>query len=105
MDKWVSVRTGLPNSEIPCLVLQRVDGMITVYPKFVEFDGTDWVDIDGEKIDGVIAWCKAPAYDNGIERAVQIFTGCVEHDSCEKVDCCYFAKQKEIKALLEYIDF
>ena len=104
MEKWISVRTGMPNEEVPCIVLQRRADAAEVYPKFCEYDGENWVDIDGEIVPGIIAWVKAPSYDTMALTAVSKLAGCFDKDTCEVPDCCYFANQLEIAALLRYLD-
>ena len=103
MQKWISVKVGLPNSEIPCVVAQRSMNTISVYPKFVENDGTEWVDIDGEAVTGVVAWQKAPQYDLRLEETLSKIAGCVNNDKCENKECCYFVTLDLFEALLEYI--
>lgn len=102
MSKWMSVKTGLPNEDIDCVVLQS--GSTDVYPKFAQWDGTEWVDIDGNVIPGVIAWQKAPEYNTKLEELLSRVFGCYENDKCEEKDCCYFARCSDIAALLEYIN-
>ena len=104
MNKWVNTKVGMPNSEIACVVLRRSMDALSVYPKFVEWDGKDWIDIDGEVIPGVIAWTKAPDYDQTAEKLLRKLAGCYEKDSCEQRDCCYFARSNELYSLLEYIE-
>lgn len=103
MTKWISVKVGMPNSEIECVGLRRTMDSISVYPKFIEWDGTDWIDIDGESVDGVEAWTVAPEYDGKATEALKKLTGCVGNDKCEEKDCCYFAALDLIETLLEYI--
>jgi hypothetical protein len=102
MKKWVSVKVGMPNSEIACILLRRDMDSISVYPKFAEWDGKEWIDIDGEAIPGVIAWTAAPTYNVEAEQTLSKLAGCVENDKCENQDCCYFVALDLLEKLLEY---
>ena len=104
MKRWMSVKASMPNEDIPCVVLQRCIGVTAVYQKFSEWDGTEWVDIDGAVVPGVIAWQKAPTYDNRIEQTLSKLAGCVNNDKCEEKDCCYFVALDLIEELLGYIE-
>lgn len=104
MSKWVSVKVGMPVEDVTCIALQRCMDVTAVYPKFVEWDGEEWVDIDGAVIPGVIAWQKAPAYDVRREQALSKLAGCVANDKCEESDCCYFVALDLIEELLKYIE-
>ena len=104
MTKWVSVKVGHPDTEIACLALRRETDTLKVYPKFVAWDGKDWIDIDGEAVPGVVAWTKAPEYNIKFEQTVSKLMGCVENDKCENKDCCYFVTLDLLEALLEYIE-
>ena len=104
MKEWVSVKVGMPNDEISCIVLQRCMDLTAVYPKFVQWDGKEWVDIDGAVVPGVIAWQKTPEYDGYLEELLSRVFGCYENDKCEEKDCCYFARCSDIAALLEYMN-
>lgn len=104
MKSWVSVKTGMPNESVDCVVLQRCVDTAAVYPKFCEWDGTEWVDIDGTAVPGVIAWQTAPTYNAKLEELLSRVFGCYENDKCEEKDCCYFARCSNIAALLEYMN-
>ena len=67
MKQWTSVKTAYPNDGVDCVVLQQCADTIDVYPRFTQWDGTEWVDIDGEVVPGVIAWQTAPMYDRKLE--------------------------------------
>lgn len=100
MAEWVSVKVAMPNNEIACVALRRNMDKVLVYPKFVEWDGDDWIDIDGEAVPGVIAWTKAPEYNTKIEEVLSKLAGCVGNDKCEEKDCCYWVAADLIQTLL-----
>lgn len=103
VSKWVSVKVAMPNSEIECILLRRDMDAAIVYPKFAEHDGVDWVDIDGNVVDNVIAWTEAPKYNEKIEESLSKLAGCVANDKCEEKDCCYFVALDLLETLLENI--
>ena len=104
MTKWVSTKVGMPNSEIPCVLLCKCVDTLDVYPKFAQWDGLHWIDIDGDVVTGVIAWTKAPEYNAKAMEAFSKLAGCANNDKCEEKDCCYFVTLDLIEQLLEYID-
>ena len=104
MHKWVSVKVGTPGNEIPCILLRRDMGITSVYQKFAEWDGNEWIDIDGSVVTGVKAWTKAPTYDSRLEELISKIAGCMENDKCEEKDCCYFVAPNLFEELLEYIN-
>ena len=100
--KWIKSQDSIPDSQIPCIVTRRDMGMTSVYPKFAEWDGNEWVDIDGDPVTGVIAWRQAPVYDSRLENALEKLKGCINNDKCEQRDCCYFVALDLIEELLKY---
>lgn len=104
MSKWVSVKTGMPNEDIACVVLIKDIDTVGVYAKFTEWDGRSWVDVDGDIVTGVIAWQKAPDYNPKLEELLSRVFGCYANDKCEETDCCYFARCSDIAALVEYMN-
>lgn len=104
MKSWTSVKVAMPNDDVVCVALQKAIDVCAVYPKFVAWDGAEWVDIDGAVVPGVIAWQKAPTYDNRAEEILSKLAGCVANDKCEDHDCCYFVALDLFEKLLEYIE-
>ena len=62
MNDWISVKDRLPDTETECLLAQRDGTAIKTYPKLAEWDGFEWVDIDGEEVENVECWMKAPEF-------------------------------------------
>ena len=102
MARWIKSQWNTPDSQIPCIVTRKCMGLTSVYPKFAEWDGEEWVDIDGEPVTGVIAWRKVPEYNVRLEEALGKLEGCVKNDKCENRDCCYFVALDLIEELLKY---
>lgn len=103
MTKWISVQEGMPDTEIECIVATREHDLIYTHKIFAEWDGRRWVDVEGEELKNVIAWVKAPIYNHELRKLIGKLEGCLDKDTCENMDCCYFANQKLIRDLLEYI--
>ena len=102
MATWASVRDRMPDSETECLVTQKIGALEKTYPKYAEWDGASWIDVDGCEVEHVEWWMKAPIFEKG-QRIVEKLIQCVENDHCENKDCCYFARLDELEALLEYM--
>lgn len=102
MRRWFSV-DELPDMETACLVAIKDDcGRYITHPLSAAWDGKEWVDINGEKIDGVCYWQEIPVVDCSKD-AIERLKHCIEKDTCEYVDCCYFASQADMAAVLKYI--
>jgi len=100
--KWVSVKVRSPDSEIECFLAKRDGRSLVTHKKLAEWDGKEWVDIDGETVEGVEWWMEAPT--SAPLNALEKINGCISNDKCEKMDCCYFTAGKEIETLMEYIN-
>ena len=100
---WVSVKDGMPDTEIECVVAAREHDLIYTHKIFAQWDGYRWVDAEGEEIKNVVSWVKAPVFNLKAEEAMKKLRGCLENDKCEEKDCCYFVTLDLLKALLEYI--
>ena len=112
MARWISVDDRMPDEETVCLVAKRFESrpanhhVYQTYPLSVSWDGTDWTDIDGEKVTDVAYWMELPRIKpvvGMIEKMLEKMDACSKRDTCEKTDCCYFTTQKELSVVLEYI--
>jgi len=101
MKGWVNIKDGLPDCVTECLVAVKRMDAIDTHKKLAEWDGTAWVDVDGEVVNGVVYWMKAPSPKP--ETVIEKLIRCVENDKCENQDCCYFAMLNELKALRDYL--
>ncbi len=104
MTKWINVQDSMPDTEIECVVAAREHNLIYTHRLFVQWDGCRWVDAEGEEIKDVVAWTKAPIFNQKVAEALNKLLKCLENDKCEEKDCCYFAAFDLIKALLKYIE-
>lgn len=103
MTNWVSVKEGMPDTEIECVVAAREHDLIYTHKTFVQWDGYRWVDACGEEVKDVVAWIKAPVFNAKAAEAMSKLLKCLENDKCEQKDCCYFVALDLIEALLKYI--
>lgn len=107
MAKWTSVTEGFPEEDVPCLISYRVSDSkafprYKTHPLTAEWDGTNWTDIDGDIVKNVAFWQRLPEVSQ-YESAKDKMRSCLEKDTCENTECCYFTTQKELSALLKYI--
>ena len=56
LNKWESVHNGVPPSGIDCILLIKTNGAESIYPAFAIWDGAAWIDDEGDKVSGVVAW-------------------------------------------------
>lgn len=103
MKEWVSVKDGMPNSQIECVVAAREHDLIYTHKTFAQWDGERWIDANGEEVRNVAAWTKAPVFNKRAAEAMSKLLKCLENDKCEQKDCCYFVTLDSIEALLKYI--
>ena len=108
MGKWNRVADGMPGENIACLVCRRVSDMkafpqYETHPMTAEWNGKEWVDIEGDVVENVVYWQECPKVSRfeGVKDKLQ---ACLDNDACEMTECCYFTKQKELSALLKYIN-
>lgn len=101
MKRWVNIRDGLPECETECLLAVKRMGTIVTHKKLAEWDGYEWIDVDGEAVKDVELWMEAPKAEP--ETIINKLILCVENDKCENRDCCYFVTLDELEALLKYI--
>lgn len=104
MTKWVNIQDALPNTEIECVVAAREHSLVYVHKTFAQWDGSCWIDANGEEIENVIAWTRAPSINRKVMETLEKLRKCVENDKCEEKDCCYFVTLDLLEALLEYIN-
>ena len=103
MINWTNTQDGKPDTETECIVAVREHDLVYTHKTFVQYDGKRWVDANGDEINGVIAWTKAPEYNMKAAEAMNRLLKCLENDKCETKDCCYFAALDLIAALLKAI--
>lgn len=58
--KWISIHSESPDSDTACLVLISGCPRPSLYPVLAEWDGTFWVDANGNTVDNVTHWAEAP---------------------------------------------
>ena len=107
MAKWVSVKDQLPGEDVACIISYRINDskafpQYKTHPLTAEWDGANWVDIDGDIVKSVVYWQELPQV-TPCEIAKEKMLECLAKDTCESTDCCYFTTQKELSALLKYI--
>ena len=107
MSKWIMAKDKLPDEGKVCLVSCRINDSsgfpkYITHPMSVEWDGKEWIDIEGEVVENVIYWQEEPTVSS-FAGAVEKIQACIEKDSCENKECCYFTTQRELSALLKYI--
>lgn len=105
--KWIKVTDRLPDEDTICLVSCRIADSkqfpkYTTHPLSAEWNGKEWVDIEGETVKNVEYWCELPTVNKYVG-VIEKIEACVANDACEETDCCYFTKQRELSALLKYI--
>lgn len=104
---WNRASETLPDANIVCLVCRRVSDS-RVSPKFethpmtAEWNGEEWIDIEGDSVDNVVFWQELPKVSS-VESVKEKIQACLSHDACEITECCYFTRQKELSAMLKYI--
>lgn len=105
--EWINAKDKLPDNDVVCLVSSRVSDskafpQYVTHPLSAEWNGREWVDIDGEIVKNVVYWQEIPKVSQfiGIKEKIQ---ACLEKDTCENTECCYFTTQREMSALLKYI--
>lgn len=91
----------------PCIVCTEVNGLYEVQPIFAMYDAeeAEWVNVVGEKVDGVVCWMEAPTTPVEFLRAKKAadeLMACYDKDTCENPDCAYFCRQDRIKAINDY---
>ena len=104
MTEWIRVQEGMPDTEIECVVVAREHDLIYTHKVFAQWDGYRWVDVEGCEVKNVVAWTKAPIFNQKAAEALNKLLKCLENDKCEQKDCCYFVALDLIEALLKYIN-
>ena len=103
MINWIKTQDEMPDTETECIVAASVHDLVYTHKTFVKYDGKQWVDANGDVVDNVVAWIKAPQYNVKAAEAMNRLLKCLENDKCEAKDCCYFAAIDLIEALLKAI--
>lgn len=101
MKGWFAANKK-PDEDQPCIVATDNDGTVQTYPISAAWDGTEWVDANGDIVGCVVYWQYMPAFSN-YDKVIAKLYECAERDTCEKQDCYCFPMQAEIRALLEYV--
>lgn len=104
MAKWVNIQDCMPEPEIPCFLAVRDihSEMPETYPISAAWNGSEWVDANGDVVNNVEFWQELPKISR-VEITIRKLMNCAGNDKCENNDCCYFATLDELGALLRYI--
>ncbi len=54
-----------PDEDVGVLVAVNNEGTIQTHLRAAAWDGTEWVDVDGLTVDGVVAWTEIPQFGGG----------------------------------------